>query len=172
MIRSKTRKCLHCKHFFKPEPKSKKRQRFCRAQDCRRASKKEAQRRWLSKPENRDYFRGLSHIARVQAWRKKHPGYWKLQSKPEPLQDILITQPVETNEDSGEFIESPLQDVLNNQPLVLIGLIAKFTGLTLQDDIASTTAHLKQLGADVLTGGNRHVFQRQGPKNTQTVQLD
>lgn len=171
MSRFKTRKCLHCQHFFQPEPRNRKHQHFCQMPDCRKASKKEAQRRWLRKPENRDYFQGPSHVARVQAWRKLNPGYWRTRIKLDALQDDLITQPTEIKEDSGKFVESPLQDVLSEQPLVLIGLIAKFTGLTLQDDIASTTRHLKQLGADVLKGGTAHVFSRTSQTGAQTIQL-
>lgn len=172
MSRLKTRKCLHCQHFFEPDPRNRKHQHFCAAPDCRKTSKKAAQVRWLSKPENCDYFRGSSHVERVQAWRKKNPGYWKSRIKPNALQDALITQPTETKEKSGKFVASPLQEVLNEYPLVLIGLIAKFTGLTLQDDIATTTGHLKQLGADILKGGAAHVFSRTSQTGTQTIQLD
>ena len=35
-------------------------------------------------------------------------------------------------------------------PLLLVGLIAHFTGLTLQDDIATTARRLQQLGRDIL----------------------
>lgn len=171
MSRHKIRKCLHCQTFFKPEPRSRKCQHFCTALDCRCASKKAAQARWLAKPENRDYFRGPSHVARVQAWRKKHPGYWKPRINPTALQDILITQPTDIKENSRGFIEPPLQEVLNEQPLVLIGLIAKFMGLTLQDDIASTARHLKQLGADILKGETAYGFSRTSPTSTQTIQL-
>ena len=44
---------------------------------CRKASKADSQRRWLQKPENRDYFRGPEHVQRVQRWREAHPGYWR-----------------------------------------------------------------------------------------------
>lgn len=172
MGRIKTRKCLHCQDFFQPDPRNKKRQHFCTLPDCRKASKKTAQARWLAKPENRDYFRGPSHVARIQAWRKKHPRYWKSRSKPDALQDVLTTQPVETKEDSDIFMGSPLQDILNNQPLVLIGLIARFTGLALQDDIAKTTHSLKQLGADILNRGTDHAFSRTTtPKDPHPIQL-
>lgn len=172
MSRIKTRKCLHCKHFFQPEPRNKKHQHFCQAPNCRSASKKESQRRWLTKPENLDYFRGPSHVERVQAWRKKHPGYWRTQIRPPALQDILITQPIETKENSGEFAQSPLQDVLTSQHFVLIGLIAKFIGSPLQDDIAKTAHSLKQLGADILNRGTTYAFSRTTtPEDTHAIQL-
>jgi hypothetical protein len=31
----------------------------------------------LQKEENKDYFRGPDHCARVRQWRQAHPGYWK-----------------------------------------------------------------------------------------------
>lgn len=51
------KKCCHCKELFRPDPRNAKRQEYCRKPECRKASKVASQRRWLSKPENRDYFR-------------------------------------------------------------------------------------------------------------------
>lgn len=152
MSRLKIRKCPHCKEFFKPDVRNKKRQRFCSKPECRKASKKAAQARWFSKPENQEYFRGQDQVTRVQEWRKNNPGYWKFKIKRNALQDDSITQVVEVKEKSSRFVPSPLQDVSRIQVPVLIGLIAKLTGTTLQDDIASTTILLQQLGSDVLNG--------------------
>lgn len=171
MSRIKTRKCLCCQCFFKPDPRNRKHQHFCGKPDCRTASKKDAQTRWLSKPKNRGYFQGSIHVARVQAWRKNHPGYWKPRIKQNALQDVLITQPSERKEESRKFVPSALQDILTAQPLVLIGLIAQFMGSALQDDIATTARHLKQLGADILKGETAHVFARTSQTGTQTIQL-
>jgi hypothetical protein len=49
-----------------------------------------------------------------------------------------------------------LQDGFFIQPAVVVGLIAHFTGLTLQDDIALTARRLQQLGRDIL-GGAPHL---------------
>jgi hypothetical protein len=135
MARRTRRKCRHCKRFFIPDPRNIKRQRYCREQPCRAASKAASQRRWLSKPENHDVFKGPIHVARVQDWRRAHPGYWRRPSaggslKGAPLQDSLITQAVDNNEESGQFVEPALQDLLNAQPTVLIGLIAQFSDST------------------------------------------
>ena len=45
---------------------------------------------------NRDYFRGAANVARVQAWRKEHPGYWKRPPRQavRALQDACPPQPV------------------------------------------------------------------------------
>ena len=76
-------KCLHCNQIRRYEPRSRGRQQYCPAADCRRASKAESQRRWLSRPENENYFRGADHVGRVRQWRAEHPGYWR-KKMPEP----------------------------------------------------------------------------------------
>lgn len=161
---SGSRKCFNCQQFFIPHPRSKGRQRFCSEADCRKASKHHSQRKWLNKPENRDYFSGPDQVCRVQRWRKRTPGYWKTppaqQAKPPPLQDPLPAQPVDITDKKGLFSAPVLQDVLIRQPFVLLGLIAKLTGTTLQEDIADTVKRLQQLGEDLLhtplSGGPPH----------------
>lgn len=53
-IRKRT--CKHCKAFFDPAPRNIGRQHYCSQPPCRQASKAASQRRWLRKPQNRDYF--------------------------------------------------------------------------------------------------------------------
>jgi hypothetical protein len=183
MARRTRRKCRHCKRFFIPDPRNVKRQQYCPEPPCRAASKAASQRRWLSKPENHDVFKGPIHVARVQAWRRAHPGYWRRSPaggslKGAPLQDSLITQAVDNKEESGQFVEPALQDLLSAQPTVLIGLIAQFSDSTLQDDIARVGQRLLRLGHDVLTGdGASHDPQaadmpRQSQAPPPSVQLD
>ena len=144
----KKKRCKHCKKLFIPDPRNAGRQNYCSEPECRYASKKDSQRRWLSKPENRDYFCGPENVARVQNWRKANPGYWRKTQK--ALQDPLIGQPPVNIDDTSELECGALQDLLNPQPSVLIGLIASFTGLALQDDIAKTVRRLQQLGQDII----------------------
>ena len=75
--RHRKRKCLHCGIFFLPDPRTHDHQRHCSEPTCKRASKRRAQQRWLSKTENQDYFRGRQNTARVQQWGQAHPGYWR-----------------------------------------------------------------------------------------------
>ena len=128
---SGTRKCLHCHIFFKPDPRSKGRQNFCSLPECRQASKKASQKKWLQKPPNRHYFCGPENVLRVQLWRNKNPGYSTrsppASGAPQPLQDPLITQDTENNEEIKVLKHEPLQDLLMAQPSVLIGLIAHLT---------------------------------------------
>lgn len=195
------RSCNHCQCCFNPDPRNRHHQQYCSKPECRRASKQASQKRWASKPENRDYFRGPENVQRVQEWRARHQGYWHHQKQAQkdppdpcqagssseqiiesqesfspsvsvtsPLSDHdqaypqtmespnssvtrdLIDQPIETTGQSQNltFQTSPLQDLLTSQHFVLIGLIAHFTGFTLQDDIAAIVRQLLQLGQDVL----------------------
>jgi hypothetical protein len=66
-------KCLHCRTLFLPDARNRGRQQNCAAPACQLASQAASQRRWTSKPENRDYFRDPAHVRRVQQWRKPHP---------------------------------------------------------------------------------------------------
>src|ERR1022692_3489491 len=122
------RKCKCCLKLFRPDPRNRRHQFYCSASGCRAASKTASQARWRAKPENQSYFRGPVNVARVQAWRARHPGYWR----------------------KGRGASAALQDVLLAQPAVLIGLIAHLVGTPLQDDIVRTTDRLLRLGQDIL----------------------
>ena len=149
------RKCKNCKEFFLPDPRNLRHQHFCGKPECRKASKKASQRRWLNKSQNRGYFRGAANVERVRDWRKAHPGYWrrsKASSALTALQDVLAPQPPETKEKSPTLAEFGLQDLLQPQAAVLIGLIANLTGSTLQEEIAFTARRYQQLGQDIIAG--------------------
>lgn len=157
---SGSRKCLHCHTFFKPNPRSKGRQKYCSKSDCQKASKRASQQKWLKKTQNQNYFRGPENIQRVQQWRSKHPGYSR--KKPScsdtasPLQDTLMGQVTDNKEEIADLKGDPLQEVLMAQPFVLIGLIAHLTGSALQDDIVRTSQKLQQLGEDFLNKPKTH----------------
>lgn len=152
------RKCLCCSKYFDVDHRNRERQRFCSNAECRRASKAASQAAWLAQSQNKAYFRGPMHVARVQAWRAEHPGYGhgKLRKRP-ALQDSLITQVTDTAEEyriRTEVAAAPgaltLQDLLDAPSPVLAGLIAHLFEVTLQDDIAATIVRLVQLGHDVI----------------------
>ena len=87
------RKCKCCLTFFRPDPRNRNHQRYCSAAACRAASKATSQARWLAAPENQGYFRGPVNVARVQAWRSCHPGYWRRARRVGmPLQDLSMAQ--------------------------------------------------------------------------------
>ena len=73
------------------------------------------------------------------------------------LQDSLIAQVPDSIEESPIRAEMPessdsaaLQDLLNAPTPVRAGLIAHLFDVTLQDDIASTTRRLVQMGHDLM----------------------
>lgn len=163
------KRCPHCLKLFAPDPRNIKRQRFCcQTAECRKASKKDSQQRWLDKPENRDYFRGKNNCDRVRDWRAKHPD--RCRKKPPPkksavLQDDLTPQRPVNNDDISILEPSLLQEVIQAQPYVILGLIANITGTVLQDDMAITIRRLLHMGIDIATqpttgNGECHDIQR------------
>jgi len=151
MARGDRRKCKCCLKLFRPDPRNRRHQRYCSLRRCRAASKAASQARWLAAPENEGYFRGPVHVARVQVWRSRHPGYWRKPRGPRTaLQDVSITQPIGRVVEKGPGVRSLLQDLITVQPAVLIGLIAHLVGTPLQDDIVRTTDRLLRLGQDIL----------------------
>jgi len=118
---------------------------------CRAASKAASQARWLAAPENQDYFRGPVNVARVKAWRSRHPGYWRKRRRIQvALQDLLLEQPIDFTSRKADFAHPALQEIILAQPAVLIGLIAHIAGTPLQEEISRTTGRLLRLGQDIL----------------------
>ena len=131
-------------------------QRYCSTPACRRASRIAAQRKWRHKPENRDHFRGPHEVARVQAWRAAHPGYWKQTSPPDLDQQDTPPQQVNSGQSSRNAParpRPPLQDVCLSENPVFIGLISLVTGTTLQDDIAATVQAIRLIVSSEMTPG-------------------
>lgn len=157
MAQAGQRKCLNCGRLFDPDRRVRDRQRYCSAAVCQAVSKATSARRWLAKPENREYFRGPVHGARVRAWRAAHPGYARGGRRRVALQDPMLWQAVDSVAESGVRTEAPaapLQDPMGGVSPVLAGLIAHLFQVTLQDEMAATARRLVQLGTDVL-GGKR-----------------
>lgn len=88
---------VHCKSIFLADRRNLRHQLFCSQGACRAESKRQAQRRWLSKDGNRGYFQGSAAVERVRAWRAGHPGYSRRKGKRSPvaLQDDCETQVTE-----------------------------------------------------------------------------
>jgi hypothetical protein len=161
--RYRKQKCLYCKGYFIPDPRNKHHQKYCSKPQCRQASKKAAQQRWLSSEKGAGYFSDPYHVNRVQQWRREHPGYWKntIARGIEPLQDVLSSQ---HNDIKGVtsirdvLAQNALQDISFLQPALFIGLIASLTGSTLQDDIATTTRRFIDSGRDILCNAAKPSF--------------
>jgi primosomal protein N' len=147
-----TSKCLHCKEEYHADPRNCGRQRYCLKADCRQASKAASQRQWLSRPENRDYFRGAENCERVRLWRLAHPGY-RRNKRPTPqsvLQEPLIPQAVANEQVVNPAAASVLQEILFSQPAMFVGLISVLTGSGLQEDIAESARSFLNRGEDIL----------------------
>ena len=161
MAKAGQRKCLNCDDLFDPDVRNRIRQHYCSKPDCRHASKLASQAAWLAQSQNVDYFCAPVHVQRMQAWRLAHPGYRRAKptkpAKAAALQDSLVTQVIDSIEESSiraEFTEpsgtAALQDLLKAPTPVLAGLIAHLFDVTLQDDIATTTRRLVQMGHDLM----------------------
>ena len=131
MKKNKRRRCLGCQKLYYPHPRTRALQRYCPEPECRAASKKASQRRWLQKPQNRDYFRGPQHVSRVQAWREEHPDYGqKVAVSGQPLQETIMGQPVDH---SGESSTLALQETIPVQPSETVPENGFWVAGTLQD---------------------------------------
>jgi hypothetical protein len=110
----------------------------------------------LGKPENRDYFKGASNVARVQAWRKEHPGYSqrKVPKTKKGLQDHSQENREQNQTDKSKLTGPALQDVFSSKDELLLGVIANLTGSVLQEDIAFTALKMRKLGRDILESPN------------------
>jgi len=98
-IKAPKRTCRGCGAKFHVDPRKREQHWYCDQPECRRASKKSSQRRWLAKPENRHYFAGAAGKQRVYEWRQKYPNRRKRGPKAAPvkavLQDLIDTQRIE-----------------------------------------------------------------------------
>jgi len=145
-------KCLHCNEEYCCDPRNYGRQKYCSKPDCQRASKAASQLQWLSRPENRDYFRGAENSERVRLWRLANPGFRRSKS-PVPksvLQEPLIPQSIENKEVAQPDVSSVLQDICLVQPALVVGLISIMTGSALQEDIVASARWSINRGEDIL----------------------
>lgn len=159
-------RCLHCDGLFEADPRNRGRQRFCRADACKQASKRHSQARWLRQPANADYFKGPSNTERVRQWRARNPGYWKRPKKStgqaaESRSDRPIRQPIAslTPQEPCSPVAlqdpstPPLQDSWFQYSPVLVGLVALQSGSALQEDIRLQLDRLAQNGLAILRHG-------------------
>ena len=165
MARGHRRRCLCCRKLFRSDPRNRRHQRYCSMSRCRAASKAASQARWLAAPDNQNYFKGPTHVARVREWRSRHPRYW---SRAGPLQDHSLAQPVDFSYEVGDLARPALQDLLTEQPAVLIGLIAHLVGAPLQDSIVRATDRLLRLGHDILAAAATDVGRQQPEPRTRS----
>ena len=139
------RRCKHCDDLFKPDPRHLKRQKFCTKPECKTASKKYSQQKWLKKSKNQDYFSGSEHVIRVQQWREQNPGYWKRKKAKKilslfehALQDTLFAKTPDGKGFQLDLTQDALQDMLSVKTLVIIGVNPHLNKTALQEIIDFT----------------------------------
>ena len=167
------RRCKHCHDLYKPDPRNLKRQKFCDKPECKIASKKHSQHKWLIQSKNRDHFSGPENVIRVQHWREQNPGYWK-RKKPKntvflfesALQETLSAKTGTDKGFSSDLIQNALQDSLSGKTLVIIGFDAQLNKTALQDIIDITDQGAVKLVPDVL---KKLIDQKKGNQHGQTL---
>ena len=138
------RRCSHCRRSFLPDCRNAYHQRFCSTPACQHASKRNSQRRWLRKPENRNYFREPDNLERVRAWRNLHPGYWRpVKHSCQQLQAPGLAgtgTPEGTGAPSGAA--GTLQDFCRARLPAMVELVSTLGRCALQEDIARFAAQV------------------------------
>ena len=159
------RKCVHCKSIFLADRRNLRHQLFCSQGACRAESKRQAQRRWLSKDANCGYFQGSAAVERVRAWRAGHPGYSRGRGKRSPvaLQDDCETQVTDEKGVTEDLFGDALQDLCRVQTPLLVGLISQTLGSALQEDIVQHVARLVAKGQDLMDAPSRTAAQNPLP---------
>ncbi len=155
--RIRRRRCKNCHDLYHPDPRHLKRQKFCDKPECKIASKKHSQKKWLKKTRNRDYFSGSEHVIRVQQWREQNPCYWKRKnSKKTPslfghaLQDARLTKMHDSKGFQLSLTQNTLQDMLSGKTLVIIGFNPHLNKTALQDIIETEDKKTITLTPDIL----------------------
>ncbi len=143
--------CPYCKRWFVPNPRCRDRQKACSDPACKKARKADAQKRWLAKPENKDWWRGSENVQRVREWREKTPQYWKRSAAKMKgtLQDDCPAQAAMPEHDKATP-PGPLQDDWLPEDPLLVGIISNLARSTLQDDIVAMCRLLVRVGNESL----------------------
>lgn len=136
-------RCNGCGRRFIPDPRARKRQRFCRAQECKRASQAASQAKWLSKPENSHYFKGPGNALRVKLWRSANP-----RAKKPPQQKAMqrLIQPALAN----ALKACGVQDLNERQLALVLGVVSALARSSVQDVIARRIRQFMFAGYAVL----------------------
>jgi hypothetical protein len=86
------KRCLYCGKYFRVDPRVGERQKACHRAGCKRARKRQAQKKWRS--NNPDYYKN-HYIDYVKEWRrKKRQEMIKDKIPPsKPMQELLLLIP-------------------------------------------------------------------------------
>lgn len=136
-------RCLSCSRHFLPDPRVGQRQRFCVKPECRRASQAASRVRWLSKPENAQYFKGPGNALRVKLWRAANPRP-KKRSAQKVIQRLIEPGLATALKACG------VQDLSERQLALVLGLVSALAHSDVQDVIARKIRRLMFAGYAVL----------------------
>ncbi len=167
------RRCKHCDDLFKPDPRNLKRQKFCKKSECKEASTRYSQQKWLMKPQNKGHFSGPANVIRVQQWRQQNPEYWKRKKSKKvtslikgALQETLSAKNITGKRFPSDLIQTALQDSLSAKTLVIIGFDTQLNKIALQDIIDFTDQGTVKLVPDVF---KKLIDQKKGDQHGQTL---
>jgi hypothetical protein len=135
--------CRHCQRGFVPDPRAGHRQRYCRTPECRQASKRAAQAKWLGQPKNASYFQGPGNALRVRLWRAANPRP-KKRPAPRPMQRLIEPRL------SAALRACGVQDLSERQLALVLGVVSSLARSKVQDVIARQLRRLMFAGYAVL----------------------
>lgn len=135
--------CVHCSRKFPLNPRLGKRHRYCGLAECRQVAKAASQQKWLSKPENADYFKGSGNAMRVRLWRAANPAR-KGSNRQRAVQGLI------TPRLSTALKACGVQDLNERQLALLLGLVAALAHSSVQDVIARKLRRFMFAGYAVL----------------------
>lgn len=82
-LRSKRKRCLHCRELFDPDPRTKGKQRYCSAPVCQQHRQRSNEKDWrVRNPECLEYQRQQAH-----EWHRARPWYSKERRARDPELD-------------------------------------------------------------------------------------
>ncbi len=148
------RRCAGCRQLFVPDPRSRHPQVYCARTACRAESKAVSQRKWASKPENQGYWRGEGRLEKVRAWRARNPGYWRRCRNGTLQEQKTAGTGAACNGSTGPKAPLLQEHKLPRDPLV-VGMVAKLAGSTLQGQIEQTYQDLLAVGREILENEKR-----------------
>jgi hypothetical protein len=104
-MKARLPECQHCHKPFTPDPHNAWHQCFCYAAECRSASKRHSQWKWLKK--NVAANCGTENMNRVRDWRKEHP---KSSKRRKPHRDLHITATATETSPQKQSISIRIED--------------------------------------------------------------
>jgi hypothetical protein len=134
-----TKRCLHCRTLFTPNPRTRGLQKFCSKPACQAQRQRNSFLKWCEK--NPSYF--ASRAGKIRKWAKSH-SYWKVYRKKNPSYIKLnrLSSKLQIREKREMFAK---QMAIGGDPLRFLNAI--------RDQIARSKDFAKQMPiASVLDG--------------------